>query len=156
MHVRQVIFFFNLSSKNDDNIELTYLPEEVKDGNSNFNEAISINANTKYSYTFSNESDFDYYYFEPIYVNFYSISQSGMNFCISVYGKDKTCINYISSSDINDHKTFYLDEPVYLCIQATKSSGNYSFILNVDNIYNGLSYTSTLDYKSYYGQKQEV
>lgn len=145
--------FFKTSNTLSDNIELTYLPEVVPDGNSNFSQAISISENVKYTYTFSNESDFDYYYFSPTFANYYSIIQSGKAYCISIYKKDQSYSNYLSDSDINSHKTFYIDEPVYLCIQACQASGSYSFTLNTDNTYNGLSYTSTFNYKSYYGQK---
>lgn len=134
---------------------MNYLPEEVKDGNSNFDEAQEILSNTYYSFNFQNESDIDYYHFTTTFANYYSITPGSRSFDISVYSMNKTLIKHISYNELSV-ETFYVEKDVYIVASANLSAGTYNLKLNINNTYKGESYTSVRSYKSYYGQKPRV
>lgn len=142
-------------NSNNHDIDLSYLPEEVKDGNSNFDEAQDIVSNENYSFNFQNENDIDYYHFSTSFANYYSITPGSRSFDLSVYSMDKTLIKHISYNRLAI-ETFYVEDDVYLVASANTSAGTYNFMVNVNNTHNGESYTNVKSYKSYYGQKTRM
>lgn len=136
----------------DSNINLTYLPEEVPDGNSSFSDAISIKEGVTYTYDFQNENDIDYYCFSSEFANYYTITSLNNSFDVNFYSKDKEHLKYISYSNLNTNA--YVYDFVYITLCANGSNGNYSFSINKNNTYEGMAYYNVKSEKKFYGIKR--
>lgn len=144
----------NISNETKDNINLAYLPENAPDGNSSFKEAKTIEAGNVYTFNFQNESDIDYYYFSPKYINYFSIVPSKNEFDVTLYSKEQKYIEFISYEELSENKTLYLTDPIYIVLSSNGYNGNYSFSIKENNTYDGVSYTSVMSEKTFYGVKR--